>query len=204
MDDQTWTVTVEDAQVLTDARLAERTFRVVWSTLRTWADVKVYEVTGRTAGGAPTFNRADARSLPDPVEDVSYAEVYLSGYIKSDGCMELGQEVTPHWCGMAQLEKHCALLHWLYERAMQLMGCDEADDLPWQGPTLRDLAHVRRVLGATCERGAGPEADGVGTYARWEWSPSEFKYDGKDLYARAGGEWIVVETPQSPESSQLS
>jgi len=112
---------------ITEDCLGEFGFRVVWKVLPHWADVRVYEITSRE-DGTPGFDRRGARSLPDPVHDITDAEVYLKGYIKWDGCSELDQG-CPHWCGPIYYKKHIALLEWLYKRAQELM--EAGNWSPW-------------------------------------------------------------------------
>jgi hypothetical protein len=119
-------ITIEDV-------LGDYGFRLVWSVEDHWADVTAYEITCRSTGkladpGQPMFNRADWHSLPDPVESHEQAEVYLSGFVKWDGCSEPDQG-RPHWCGARGFKKHCALLRYIYERAFDLM--DREPDEPW-------------------------------------------------------------------------
>jgi len=105
-------------------------FRVVFSYLEHWTDLKVYKITSRDTDGLLSFDRKNARSLPDPVESIDEAEVYLEGYIKWDGCSELDQG-RPHWCGPFDYKQHIALLEHLYRRSQELMTRGNWE--PWDG-----------------------------------------------------------------------
>lgn len=97
-------------------------FRVRWSVSDVWADLAVYDITGRDGDtNLPLFNRRGYTSSPDPVESIDDAEPYLEGIVKWDGCTELNQG-QPHWCGPEGYKKHIALLRYIYRRAFELMG----------------------------------------------------------------------------------
>ncbi len=117
-------ITIEDV-------LGEFGFRIEWSALDHWADFKVYDICGR--GPEPMFHKKDASSYPDSVTDTAGADLYVSGYIKWDGCsqMDWGPECS-HFCGADAFKKHIALLKHLYLRAPELMGrgVDGLDE-PW-------------------------------------------------------------------------
>jgi hypothetical protein len=97
-------------------------FRVVWSVLPHWADVKVYKICARGMDKAqtPMFYRKDYRSSDDVVLEIEQAEVYLEGNIKGDGCSELDQG-RHHWCDEQDFILHAMLLNYLWQRAHQLM-----------------------------------------------------------------------------------
>lgn len=116
-------------RVTTEDILGEFGFRVRWSVSNTWADVAVFDITGRDANSnVALFNRRDWVALPDPVESIEEAESYLEGFVKWDGCTELNQG-QPHWCGPEDYKKHIALLRYIYRRAFELMG--HKPETPW-------------------------------------------------------------------------
>jgi len=101
-------------------------FRVVWSYLPHWADVKVYKIVSRGVdiNNTPMFQRKDSPCSPDPVLTVEEAEVYLEGYLKWDGCSDLDQG-KHHYCDEQGLIRHAMLLNYLWQRAHQLMEASE-------------------------------------------------------------------------------
>lgn len=102
-------------------------FRLVWSVSDTWADVTAYEMTGTFMDGSPCFELESGNGC-DATENIDEAEVYLSGFVKWDGCTELDQG-QPHWCGPNGYKKHIALLRHIYIRAHELMGRQPEE--PW-------------------------------------------------------------------------
>lgn len=100
-------------------------FRVDWSYRNYWCDFTVREVVGHEAppGDERLYRAKDWQSLPsDIIEDVEKAEVYLSGYIKWDGCSDVsGVSDGWHLCGGHDWHKHIRLMEWIYRRAMALM-----------------------------------------------------------------------------------
>jgi len=115
--------------VLTEDILGEFGFRVVWSYQPHWTDVKVYSIESREGieGGAPLFERKDAKHSQDTVTEIADAEVYLEGYLKWDGCNELDQG-DHHFCGVDQIIKHCMLLQYLWRRAHELMDASDCKE----------------------------------------------------------------------------
>lgn len=111
-----------ERKTLTEDILGDFGFRVVWSYLPHWADVKVYsiEARGMDDGTTPMFPREGRTNSGDHVLDISEAEVYLQGHLKWDGCNELDQG-SHHFCEEEQLIKHCLLLRYLWQKAHQLM-----------------------------------------------------------------------------------
>ena len=49
-------------------------------------DYRVYRHEGQTLDGIPLFHRAGAATSPNIVETTDESEVYLSGFVKWDGC----------------------------------------------------------------------------------------------------------------------
>lgn len=119
----------EEEKTLTEDVLGEFGFRVVWRYRPHWADVRVYDITSRTVDGEPLFDRDGRTSLPDPVDSIEEAEVYLDGFVKWDGCSELDQG-NPHWCGAVGFGQHILLLEYIYKRAFQLMGGGPEEEFP--------------------------------------------------------------------------
>jgi len=106
-------------------------FRVVFSYLEHWTDLKVYKIAGRDLDDdRASFDRAGAMNSSDLVYDIEKAETYLEGYIKWDGCSELDQG-CPHWCGPRDYKQHIALLEHLYRRSQELMARGNWE--PWDG-----------------------------------------------------------------------
>lgn len=94
---------------VTEDVLGDYGFRLEWSVHSHYA-----EVTARL------INDRDGDSVD--VDD----EVYLTGYVKWDGCTELDQGCN-HWCGPCHYTRHFALLKHIYLRAFELM-----DRTPWE------------------------------------------------------------------------
>lgn len=89
-----------------------------------WCDVKAYEIVmldSERRGAQKYFQRKDAVTSPDPVETTEEAEVYLEGYVKSDGCNELDAG-RPHMCSLEDIKAHCSLIEHVYSKAIELMG----------------------------------------------------------------------------------
>jgi hypothetical protein len=103
-------------------------FRVRWEYESHSAKLSIYEIVSRDQDNTPYFHRDGATISPDNVKNIQEAEVYLSGYIKWDGCSELDQG-CPHWCGPTDYKKHIALLEWSYRRAQELM--EAGNWSPW-------------------------------------------------------------------------
>jgi hypothetical protein len=94
-----------------------------------WCDVKAYEVVLiETDGlhGKPLLQRKDAMMSPEPVETFDEAEVYLDGYVKRDGCNEIGT-LKPHLCDLEGIQAHCKLIEHVYRKSIELMGGDLDD-----------------------------------------------------------------------------
>lgn len=102
-------------------------FRAAWQAENYSAKVTVYEILWME-DGAPVFQDASASVGPTPVSDTERAEVYLSGFVKWDGCTELDMG-CPHWCGPDGYKRHIALLEYIYKRAHELMEREPED--PW-------------------------------------------------------------------------
>ena len=118
----------EEPRITTEDILGEFGFRLVWSVLDHWADVKAYKVEATDENHAPLFWRKGSSTNNGPTPNVDEAESYLEGYVKWDGCTELDQG-CPHWCGPDGFKKHFALLRHIYESAFVLMGGEPEE--PW-------------------------------------------------------------------------
>lgn len=87
-----------------------------------WLGFNVYHVIAKTESGGRIYNRDGYQSSPDPVEDRSLAQVFLSGLIKWDGCSDITVEDDPlHFCGRAHMEEFAALLSGIYDMASELI-----------------------------------------------------------------------------------
>lgn len=86
------------------------------------ATFKVFEIIGRYTDGTIIFQKAGAPTSPTPVESALEAEVYMTGFVKWDGCMEIDAEHR-HFCGPeGGLKQHAAIQKYLYERAFKIMN----------------------------------------------------------------------------------
>lgn len=117
-----------EKEVIEDV-LGDFGFRVRWEVNSHFTKVWAYEITARNENGFPLFDKVSAWALPDPVENIEDAEIYLRGYIKWDGCSELDQG-QPHWCGVTGFIKHTKLLKYIHKRAFELM--DHEPDGEWE------------------------------------------------------------------------
>lgn len=113
-------------------------FRVQWEYLEHWADLTVWEISGRERNNTALFIRKGGDST-DMIEDHAEAARYLVAYIKWDGCSEFrfGPDEPDssfghfHWCGPDQgYKQHIALLESLYKRSRELLPA-AADEAPW-------------------------------------------------------------------------
>lgn len=95
-------------------------FRIRWRYQSHWADVDVWQIAGRDIEGVPLFERNGATDGMGMVQEIEAAEMYLTGFIKWDGCAELDQG-NHHWCGIHDFKKHADLLQWLWIRSGQLL-----------------------------------------------------------------------------------
>ncbi len=93
-------------------------FVVKWRVDRCWCDVVVWNIDIVNEDGSIEFMNHEPPV--DVVSDVADAEVYGYGYVKWDGCHEIDYG-CPHFCGATFLEKHVALMRWLFWRAGKLM-----------------------------------------------------------------------------------
>lgn len=105
-------------------------FRVVWLYSETWCDFEVFKYVARE-NGVGLFDKRPWNGSGNHVTNTEEAVVYHSGFVKSDGCCEMGvpnDQPFIHWCGANDVKMHMALLKYLYCRAMQLMNSTED---PW-------------------------------------------------------------------------
>lgn len=98
-------------------------YEIVVTEMRShWLGFKVYRVLGKTENGVKVYNRDGYQSSPDPVEDRTTAQVFLSGSIKWDGCSDITIDDEPlHFCGRADMEEFSALLSAVYDLAAELI-----------------------------------------------------------------------------------
>ena len=117
----------EERRVTVEDVLGEFGFRVRWSVTDYHAEVEAYELVSSVP--EKVFAQKNWRSLPsDVTTDIDEGEIYLTGFVKWDGCTELSQG-QPHWCGPDGYKKHIALIKYIYHRAFELMGREPEE--PW-------------------------------------------------------------------------
>jgi hypothetical protein len=115
-----------------------------------WLGFNVYQVLGRTESGARMYNRDGYSSSPDPVEDRTVAQVFISGSIKWDGCSDMSIDDEPlHFCGRDNVEEFAALLSAIYDLAAELIQSYEG------GLTPAETA-IRDAMLAVEDAGADP------------------------------------------------
>lgn len=116
---------MDDKKKLVEDCLGEFGFRVKWRYSEYWVDVTAYDVSSiledGTDEGIPLYGSTGAETIEE-------AKPYLKGYVKWDGCSELDQIGTPHWCGWDGYQKHIDLLTYIYNQAFELMGRPKPED----------------------------------------------------------------------------
>lgn len=86
-------------------------------------DFKVYEIIGWNDDKKhiPYFNRENYTSSPDPVENITDAQIFLHGHIKWDGCsnwyFDEQDNIMLHFCYKEQGENIGKLFSQLYDIA---------------------------------------------------------------------------------------
>lgn len=88
------------------------------------ADFTVYCLFGREKDGQPIYLKADCISS-EPTDDVSQAEIYLSGGVKWDGCLnwtfDEQERCMLHFCGAKDAVQIGELFRQLYLIAAEVM-----------------------------------------------------------------------------------
>ena len=74
----------------------------------------------------PLYHRRDSTSYPDPVEDISEAEVYAHGTVKWDGCSDWqlleAQRACLHSCSRGGIARHATAMERCWDWAGELIG----------------------------------------------------------------------------------
>jgi len=105
-------------------------FRCQWIYDGHRAEVVAYQIMGRDHIDQPLFGHECADA--EPTEGTPK---YLDGFVKWDGCSQFifEQGEYQHLCGADSYHQHIQLLRYIWRRAFDLMGRDEAESFAASG-----------------------------------------------------------------------
>lgn len=110
-------------------------WRVRWETSEHWLDFKAYEAISETLSG-PDAGQKQFWEDPDKLSasplnaDVSKCKPTLEGFVKWDGCAEIGLD-RQHFCGARDVAEFCEVLKALHRLALKIPAVDhECADYP--------------------------------------------------------------------------
>lgn len=85
------------------------------------ADVRAWRVVAEEQGGGLLYCLKDWQSSGDWTPDTEQAEIFLDGFLKWDGCIELNMPVQQHFCGRKSAAELGETVAKIYELAPQVI-----------------------------------------------------------------------------------
>ncbi len=103
-------------------------YQICFEKFLAWVNIKVYEIATREIDSEKLYyNKKGYTGSGDWVETIDEAEIFMSGYIKWDGCCEFKFLDVGHFCRYDHLQSFADLLVFIHTEAGRMM------DTPLEG-----------------------------------------------------------------------